>query len=282
MLGPEIYARTIKENSLTDKHGNTWQYHSRSDSHSKAACWAIMFDLLQHCTLLAQHARESNVGFGINHEMHDFRMNRKKNLDLVVCTPGGDGFVAFGLDELSRKYGISLTDLDRQTLRALPSIRKCPVGTTLLALEAKACMTEHSKARPRLYDELSSSFQTIHGDTNSAIAAALVTINISRQFISPDRNKYDLSMFPVQVNEHKQPYVSQKVLEKVRQLPRRSNTDESGYDAIGVVLLDFRNDGSEVEVSADFGDGTGVDKILTYQSMIERISHIYSIRFKSL
>jgi hypothetical protein len=61
-------------------------------------------------------------------------------------------------------------------------------ATVPVAIEAKACMTEFRKARPLLYDELNSSHLTIHGDTNGAIAAALVIVNIATTFISPTRN----------------------------------------------------------------------------------------------
>ena len=78
----------------------------------------------------------------------------------------------------------------------------------LLALEAKACMTEHGKARPRLYDELSSSHLTVHGANDAAIAAAFVMVNAATSFISPDRNKWDLSRHDPVVNEHRQPDVT--------------------------------------------------------------------------
>lgn len=42
-------------------------------------------------------------------------------------------------------------------LGSLPELPRAPVGAVLMALEAKAAMTEHVKALPRLYDELNSS-----------------------------------------------------------------------------------------------------------------------------
>ena len=73
MDGPAILARTMSVPSVVDEHGNTWQYHSRSDRHSKVACWVTMFDLLQHCALLRRHVAEGTVAFGVNHEFSDFR-----------------------------------------------------------------------------------------------------------------------------------------------------------------------------------------------------------------
>ena len=69
-----------------------------------------------------------------------------------------------------------------------------------MALEAKACMTEFGKARPRLYDELNSSHLTIHGDTNSAIAAGFALVNAAESFVSPLRNPWPLGSQPTIVN----------------------------------------------------------------------------------
>ncbi len=34
MYGPEILVRTLSKPTRTDRYGNLWQYHSRSDHHS--------------------------------------------------------------------------------------------------------------------------------------------------------------------------------------------------------------------------------------------------------
>src|SRR5262245_52222040 len=91
MQGPHIIARSISELQIPDKFGNEWQYHSRSHRQSNITCWAIMFDLIQHCPLFRQHIEARKIGFGINHELRDFRTQRKKDLDLVVCTPSPGG-----------------------------------------------------------------------------------------------------------------------------------------------------------------------------------------------
>jgi hypothetical protein len=89
MFGPEILVRTLSKPTRVDKRGNRWQYHSRSDHHSKVACWGIVFDLLRNSPLLRRHVEKGAVHFGINHEMRDFVHDRKKNLDLVLCTASG-------------------------------------------------------------------------------------------------------------------------------------------------------------------------------------------------
>ncbi len=281
MYGPNIYVRTLSQPRSFKNHDTLWQYHSRSDSHSKASCWAVLFDLLLNCRLLAEHAQKGKIGFGINHEMNDFRMNRKKKLDLVICAPGGD-FSGFSFARLGSQYLVELDGEEKKLLGDMPEILQCPVGTTLIALEAKACMTEHIKACPRLYDELTSSFQTINGDTNNAIAAGLITINTSREFISPLKNADSSNAKEPKVTLHKQPHATKRVLNKISELRRRSHPGESGFDALGVVLIDFRNDGSRVNLVEALPNGTQVQSILTYEKLIERIGLLYSSRFSAL
>ena len=71
MHGPEILVRTLSKQTRKDKRGRRWQYHPRSDHHSKVACWGVTFDLLRSCPLLVKHIADGKVGFGINHEMRD-------------------------------------------------------------------------------------------------------------------------------------------------------------------------------------------------------------------
>lgn len=202
MHGPSILVRTLSiattgAGSKPFAYGNEWQYHSQSDRHSKIACWGMTLDLLLSCPLLRRHIGEGKVGLGINHEMRDFRNNKKKNLDMVLCrsTPlqdkgGSRGGVrgARNFAALSDAYGLKLIESERRILKKLPALPIAGVATVLVATEAKATMTAFLKARPRLKDELTSSHQTIHGDNGSAIAAGLVLINGASTFISPGMN----------------------------------------------------------------------------------------------
>jgi hypothetical protein len=89
MSGPSITPRSRRwPPRIKDKFGNRWQYHSRSDHHSKVACWAALFDLLNTSALLRTHVADGKVIFGVNHTMRDFRTRRKKDLDLVIARPG--------------------------------------------------------------------------------------------------------------------------------------------------------------------------------------------------
>lgn len=253
----------------------------RSDHHSKVACWGILFDLLLTSRVLVDQFRGGRVAFGINHEMRDFRTGRKKNLDLVICTPGTAKNERAQLDfrALAKDWKIAL-DLDAQrALDALPPIRQAVVGEVHVALEAKACMTAHRKARPRLYDELSSSHLTIHGSSANAIAAGFVMVNVADEFISPGRNKWSLAEKPAEVTKHKQPADTLAVLEKIREIPRRASTQEAGFDALGFVVVDCRNDGKSPFKVVETPPAIGTGDVLHYDSMIRRTAKLYESRF---
>lgn len=282
MHGPEILVRTLSQRAHPDKHGNPWQYHSRSDHHSKVACWGIVFDLMRSCALLRRHVESGRVGFGINHEMRDFVHDRKKNLDLVLCTPSSAPGTAASLtlEGMAEDYGIALTASEKHELGTVPVLTRTPVGSVLVALEAKACMTAHQRALPRLYDELNSSHLTVHGATDQAIAAGFAMVNIAERYLSPDLNKKNRATDP-EWSTHNQPRDAGLAVDKVRQLPRRARPGEVGYDAFGIVVVDFPNDGSPVKlVSTSPAPPPG--DIYHYASMIDRLAHIYATRFKEL
>lgn len=275
MFGPDLLVRSLSKPAPTGASGALWQYHSRGDRHSKIACWGILFDLMQHCALLREHIAAGRIGFGINHEMRDFKENRKKNLDLVLCVPNGGPRprrpAAF--TDLVERYSIVLSREEKDALSSLPTLHQTPVGAVQVALEAKACMTEHSKACPRLYDELSSSHQMIHGASSTAIAVGFVMINLGTEFFSPGKKE---------MSRHRQPEVAAKVMEKIEQLPRRTSTGERGFDAMGAIMVDCRNDGSTpVRLIAATPAPPPGDNF-NYRQMIRRIASLYESRFPKL
>jgi hypothetical protein len=90
-------------------------------------------------------------------------------------------------------------------LTAIPELKIGTVSSVLLAIELKAAMTEFQKAMPRLNDKLTSSFQTIHGDSEHAIVAGLAMVNTATQIVSTDRNKFPMVSGNAIVSSHVQP-----------------------------------------------------------------------------
>lgn len=86
--------------------------------------------------------------------MRDYATYKKKDLDLVFARPGDGNSdrVGSSFKDLRLEYGISLDVGELAELDELPDIPVAPVGATQIALEAKACMTAHVKALPRLHD----------------------------------------------------------------------------------------------------------------------------------
>lgn len=278
MYGPTILARTMSRPRRTGKSGALWQYHSRSDHHSKVACWGILFDLLRESPVLREHVSSGAVVFGLNHEMKDFKHDRKKDLDLVLARPrsspkpGAPGFHA-----LMKDYGIELTFEEKKILEGLPDVRKADVGSVQVALEAKACMTEHVKALPRLYDELNSSHETIHAAADEGIAVGFVMVNLAEEFRSPGRQT---GRKPV-ITGHDQPMVTERVIAKVREMPRRTKPGEHGFDALSIVVVECRNDDSPVKLVQEPPAPSAGD-IYDYGTMIRRVAQLYASRFRVL
>jgi hypothetical protein len=279
MQGPDILVRSMSVPQPTGSSGSLWQYHSRSDRHSKVACWGVLFDLLRTSALFQSHAAETKVIFGVNFTMRDFHTRRKKKLDLVVSRPSGQlpAGATVSLADLAAKWGILLTPEQSAELEGLPGIVEGPVtgAGVLLALEAKATMTAHGKARPRLYDELNSSQSTVHGASEQALAVGLVMINAGPTFISPDRQRDGRRDV---VSIHRQPADAGGVVEKVEELPRRSGRDELGFDGIGIVLVDMANDGSPVSLVKD-PPAPQPGEVFFYDDMITRVANEYDSRF---
>lgn len=279
MIGPGILVRTLSEPGVEDGQGRRWNYHSRSDRHSKVACLAIVIDLMAQCALLRAHVAAGKVAFGLNHEMSDFQNRRKKKLDLVICTPASAGKArATTLADMIREEGLALTEDESRVIAGLPVFPRRPVGAVLVALEAKACMTAHQKALPRLYDELNSSQLTVHGADNGAIAAGFVMINAATEFLSPGRNVGDGE--PV-INHHKQPFATDITVAKMRELPRRSRPTGDGYDALAIVVIEGRNDGGPFRL-VEAPPAPPIGDVYHYASTIDRLASLYATRFSQL
>jgi hypothetical protein len=210
------------------------------------------------------------VVFGLDHELHDYEEDQSKNLDLVIARPHESGWTKKRaprrFSELPDLFDMELNHVQRTRLAALPDPIEGAVGGVHLAVESKAIMTAFAKAYPRLYDELNSSHEVIHGASHRAIAVGLAIVNTADEFVSPVSGKR---------NRHNQPRDALRAIEKVRKLPRRSGDEGKGYDGLGIVLVDCVNDGSPVTIPNDPPVPVNYD----YGRMIVRIGNEYDVRF---
>lgn len=286
MDGLDILVRSLSISAIEDHYGNRWQYHPRSDRHSKIACWAIMFDLLRTSTVLARHVRDGKVVFGVNHKLIDFTTQKAKKLDLVVARPGAERLTnPQTFADLVQRYGIRLNPRQEADLLNLPTLWEGSVGTVLMALEAKAAMTEHVKALPRLYDELNSSHQIVHGHSTNAISAGFVMINRAPTFVSPDRNRRPLARARPEVNTHDQPRVTVRTIETVARIPRRSRVGAVGFDAIAIAVIECANDPLAPApvrlVTAQPAPQPG-EPFYYEDDLVRRVGHLYDTAFVAI
>jgi hypothetical protein len=291
LYGPDILRRSIQANRTRDKDGNDWQYFSQGDYHSKFACWALLFDVLDNCAMLQQHAKQGKICCGINHSIVHHTAGKKKKLDLVIATPrdtakdmfGGGAKASYTFKSISPSYRIVMSPAEKAALAKLPDIPIAPVGALLLALEAKACMTAHQKAESRLFDELSSSQQTVQGASQHAVTGGLALINTSTTFVSSVSNRgYKLGgAIPTKYSKHNQPAAANYAVGIVNKLPRRSGPGAQGFDAIGIVLLDFANDLGTVSL-AKASAGVPVPAHLDYTGAVHRLASDYTSRWSHI
>lgn len=272
MDGPAILAQTLSVPVPTrTQNPEMWQYHSRGGRHSISSCWGVLFDLLQQSALLRDHVTTGKVVFGLDHKMHDYAANRSKNLDLVIARPHADGWSKKRsprrFSELPALYDMHLDAAQERRLGEIADPVEGEVGAVHLALEAKACMTAFTKSYPRLYDELNSSHAVIHGASNRALAVGLAIVNVADEFVSPVGER----------NRHNQPKDALGAIAKVEQLPRRSGDEGVGYDGLGIILLDIKNDGSPVTLPG----APPVPVNYEYDRMIVRIANEYDVRFRN-
>jgi len=196
----------------------------------------------------------------------------------VICTPGAGSRGPRSFASMVAEYEIHLTEDEESLLGGLPPLLQTPVGSVHLALEAKATMTAHIRALPRLDDELTSSHNCIHGASKFAIAGGLSIINIGDEFISPKNNPWRMTPRRTRVNTHNQPKDALRTIEKIKSIARRSNAEEVGFDALGIIVIEMRNDGSTVRL-VDGPPSPPPNDIFNYDSMIRRIAHLYEARF---
>lgn len=242
--GPSILARTLSVPTLKGTSLKAWQYHSRSDSHSKVACWTLLFDLLSNCDAARKLAAAGRMGFGINHVMVG---PINKTLDLVITivpdvrTPKHRTSFA----DLVVRYGILLSQEDKDVLATLPTIledHSDDVSEVAVAIEAKACMTEHSKSLPRLHAEVLATGYLARQAAPQCITASYNLVNAAATFVSPGNVG--------RTNKHSQPEDARLVVDMLsRAIPLARQAKEIGYDVVGVTVIECANDGTPVELS---------------------------------
>lgn len=273
MRGQAILARTMSVATVRAKGQQPWQYHSRSDSHSKVACWTLLFDALIECDVLRKHANEGLLGFGINFEMIG---PISKTLDLVFTrvSPNRKVRERRTFADLAKQFAVVLDEEDRRLLDALPPIEHDDDqdnSEVVLALEAKACMTKHIGSLPRLHAEILATGYLAKRAMPRCIAVSYTLVNSARSFHSPSSSG--------QINKHNQPEDAQRVIDMLANaVPLARDTHNLvGYDVVGATAIECTNDGSPIIVDEvlKWPDRSGHVK---YERMIRSLCAEYRAR----
>jgi len=287
MMGPEIIRATMTRSRMygTGTAARLWQYHSRSDYHSKVTAVALMIDLMRESPELRAGISGGLVGYGVNPKMRD-RTNREKTLDVRFGVVD-DALPIRGARSLGRlieDLGIVLNADQWSAFRELPTVREAMSKQDLVVLENKACMTAHSKAAPRLRNELEGAVDAINNSDMRTVAGGLVLINGADTFVSPvwrDNGYVDVDQR--RLSHHGQPEDAYRAAEKLRNIPMRRSPEVMGYDALGIVVVSAVNNGEEWELIEDpsYGAPQPAD-IWHYTKVVQRAATLYRQRFVGL
>ena len=274
LLGPTILTRTMSRATDRGADGRAWQYHSRSDTHSKVACWIVLLDLLAECDVMQAHARQGRLGFRINHVMVG-PINKTLDLVVTVVPPGRSPGTRAAFSDLVVRHGIALDATERRALSELPVVyedRRDDVSEVAIALEAKACMTEHLKSLPRLHAEILATGYLARMAAPRCITVSYSLVNAADSFISPGGNG--------KVNRHTQPEDARRVVQMLGSaIPLARHAQGIGYDVIGATVIECRNDGTPVILSAGAAAPKTSDH-LHYERMIRAMCGEYRSRFR--
>ena len=146
------------------------------------------------------------------------------------------------------------------------------VSEVAIALEAKACMTEHIKSLPRLHAEILATGYLAKKAVPHCIAVSYSLENSASTFITPSGKG--------KVNHHSQPEDARRVVEMISQaVPTRTDSKDYGYDVVGITTLECRNDGSAVRVVHDPGVAPQRNEHTHYERMIRSVCSEYRNRF---
>lgn len=273
-MGPTILARTMSQAASRGKGTRVWQYHSRSDNHSKVACWTVLLDLLAECDVVKTHAAQGRLGFRINHVMVG-PINKTLDLVVTIVPPGRTPNARATFTDLVSRYGVVLDAAESTALSELPVVfedRRDDVSEVAIALEAKACMTEHVKSLPRLHAEILATGYLARLAAPRCITVCYSLVNAAETFVSPSGKG--------QVNKHSQPEDARRVMQMLgAAVPLARSSRDYGYDVIGATVVDCRNDGTPVTLSSGAAAPRSSDH-LNYERMIRALCAEYRGRFR--
>lgn len=225
---------------------------------------------------MRQAATSGRLGFGINYEMVG-PINKRLDLVLTINQPGFGQPGGRTFADLRAEYGVLLNEEECALLAALPEVRQDMsekgASEVAIAMEAKACMTEHVKSLPRLHAEILATGYLARLAAPHCILVSYTLVNSATDFMSPSSEG--------KVNHHSQPDDVRRVIEMIRgAVPMSSKVAAFGYDVVGTTVIDCRNDGSPIALVSDPVLAPKVNDRLNYDQMVKGICSAFRARFR--
>jgi hypothetical protein len=228
-------------------------YHSRSDRHSIQLCRFVVADIVAASSLLTERAKAGEVAYGINIR-YEAPSGKKKNLDFAIGKP--------------KSRPSKSAFLPSEPIACVKDLSAFEI-----TCEAKSTMTEHSKSKPRIFDELSSSHEIIHQGDPKLIATGIAVVNIAPTFISPLRQKSNIPY----ISKHRQPKAAADVVGHLRGLKIRDSISDVGFDAFCSIVIDCDNVAcAKLWTSQPAPQPGDLDH---YNTFVDRIARFYEARF---
>jgi hypothetical protein len=84
------------------------------------------------------------------------------------------------------------------------------------------------------------------------------------------------------VSNHRQPEDALGVIAKVREIPRRTGTTTEGYDGLGLLVVDAKNDNVTPIALVTGTPAVPVGDVLHYDTMVTRVSNEYDTTFRNI
>jgi len=222
------------------------RYHPRSSKHGDAMCEYVLRDLHASCPSLSTMASKGEIVYQTNYTVNQATPS-EWTIDLVLGPRKGDS-------QLPGTY-IARDDPSR----------------VWIAIDAKAIMTEHGKARRNRQRDLNSMAEILHRMDPTPITGAYVAINMATEFRSPLRNAN---------TRHRN--IERIVAETIPLMTEILEDEESGHpglDAIGVTVLDYSNTPrSECRV-IEAQPAPDRNSPLYYDNFIARLCEKFTARF---
>ena len=243
-----------------------WAYNPRSDRHSVIKCLGMLWDLIRASPTIGEALQQGHLTFGINTPVAG------KALDLAIGTPATwQGTRApRTMAEIVTEGQMALTAQEPDFLSEWGDLTEGRIERVRIAVEAKAVMTDHAGAMPRVSDELERFRMRVQDE---AITVGLILVNLAEEFISPGRNWFDPDLNPKYVSLHHQPEAAQRVIQMADSLPRRERDGSDGFDGLGMLFVDCRNDGTPLR-TRQFGP-----EHLAYETAIREVVRRYEQSF---